>query len=129
MPHTLHRETDMIEDHDAKYWEKHHETELRVNGLERDVQTLQRDTSNHRVTMNRLLDSLEAIRLEISGAKGFLKALTVGGTIAVIIITALFTIHWIQVPSINVEQPSKTNSDRVVTQIWKVNGTHNIRTL
>jgi hypothetical protein len=71
---------------------------VRLTLVENAVIDLERDINDHRKMTERMCDTLDEIRLEISSAKGFLKAVVIGTGIFVVIVGALFTIQWLKVP-------------------------------
>lgn len=66
--------------------------------VEISVDKLEKDVCEHRGMTERMCETLDEIRHEISGAKGFLKAITLGSTIFTGAIVILFTIQWLKIP-------------------------------
>ena len=71
---------------------------IRLSMLEQQVGILERDVKDHKDMTTRMCNTLDEIRIEISGAKGFLKALTLAGAGVVLILSTLWAIKWLNIP-------------------------------
>lgn len=75
--------------------DSHH---VRLTLLEKQVETLEMDVHEHKLLSQKMCDILDEIRLDLSGAKGFLKAAVIAGSILVLLVSALWTMQWIKIP-------------------------------
>lgn len=72
---------------------------IRLSMLEQQVGVLERDVQDHKALTKRMCDTLDQIRIELSSAKGFLKALTLSGAALILILSTLWAISWLKVPN------------------------------
>jgi hypothetical protein len=76
-----------------------HSYDKRLVVLEIEVDALKKDVRDHKVLTEQTNNILEEIKLEIASAKGFLRALVMGGSLFVVVCTGLVAAKWLQIPA------------------------------
>jgi hypothetical protein len=68
--------------------------------LKQDMVNVKAELKTHSDIQTTFLETMEGIRMEMSEAKGFLKALVVCAGICMVLITAAYTINWLRIPTV-----------------------------
>jgi hypothetical protein len=71
----------------------------RLTVAELSIEKLEKDINDHKGMTERMCRTLDDIRIELSAAKGFLKAMTLGSTLFMGVLALLFTIQWLKIPA------------------------------
>lgn len=67
--------------------------------VEFSITNLEKDIFDHKTMTERMCKTLDDIKIEISSARGFIKALTIGSSVAISILIGLMAINWLRFPS------------------------------
>jgi hypothetical protein len=84
------------------------DNDVKIAMLQQDMKNVKQELTEHKEVQSKLLDVLTAIQLDMSSAKGFLKAITICAAIFVIFVTGAYTVNWLQIPHVTPIQISQS---------------------
>jgi hypothetical protein len=89
------------------------DNDLEIAVLKSDMKYVKKELETHSSIQEKLLEVLTDIRLEISGAKAAVKTSFRWLAGIIILITAAYTVNWLQVPSVSTASTTSTQSTTV----------------
>ncbi len=84
------------------------DNDIDIAMLQQDMKNVKQELTEHKEVQSKLLDVLTAIQLDMSSAKGFLKAITICATIFVVFVTGAYTVNWLQIPHVGQSQVTQS---------------------